>query len=111
MLQGLPHAASDDEPARSWWTDIVLAERIPINMLANRNFFSIRHSPLLLIILLVKAAGLPVGKLLWCRPGQKNNHMDVYRYRRWCMGFHTPQLRVGLSSIGGEITRPLRERP
>ncbi len=44
------------------------------------------------------------------RPGQNNNRMAVYRSRRPCRNFHTPQLRVCLFSIGAEITRSPKER-
>jgi hypothetical protein len=102
-----PQVAAAWVLVRSWWTDIALAERTPSNIVANRNFFTIG----ILLTVSGQALGIPAGRCLWCpRPGQNNSRMDVYRYRRWCRNFHTPQLRVCLFSIGAEITLPPKER-
>jgi hypothetical protein len=45
MLQGLPHAASDEEAVLNWRTESALAESTAMNIEANRTFFINWHSP------------------------------------------------------------------
>ena len=57
MLQGLPHAASDEEAAvLNWRTESALAERTPINMVATRIFFS-----------MISPFSVPLFRPCWCR--------------------------------------------
>jgi hypothetical protein len=70
VVQELPHALIAFVPVRNWCMDIALAERTPINMVANKTLLAIVRSPLLdQFSLPVGAVGRPAGKSLRCRKG------------------------------------------
>jgi hypothetical protein len=47
VMHELPHALIASVPVRNWRRDIALAERTPINMVANKTLLAIVRSPFL----------------------------------------------------------------
>jgi hypothetical protein len=97
-------------PVFNWRTESALAER-HLETWLHQDFLQHDFSFFGSFILAVLVQGIQAGRRPWAlRPDRNNNRMDVYRYRRLCRSFHTPRLHVCLSSTGGEITHPLKER-
>lgn len=70
VVHELPHALTAYVPVRNWRRDIALAERTPINIVANKILLAIVRSPFLdQFSLPVGAVGRPAGKSLRCRKG------------------------------------------
>jgi hypothetical protein len=70
VVQELPQALIAFVPVRNWRSDIALAERTPINIVANKILLAIVRSPFYdQFSLRVGAVGRPAGKSLRCQTG------------------------------------------
>ena len=70
VMHELPHALIACVPVRNWCSDIALAERTPINIVANKTLLAIVRSPFFdQFSLPVEAVGRRAGKSLRCRKG------------------------------------------
>jgi hypothetical protein len=110
-IKNLPRISADCRGSKANW--LLFYPRAFAKIRGKVFFLRVRlieDNSLPLIIFLAQPTDLPAGTCLWCRLCQKNSCMAIYKRRPWCMDFHTPQLHVRLFSVGGEITRPLKER-